>query len=114
MLKPGFWPITARSISQMSQLSVCINLLIGVQTFHSTEVHAKSIWKGQWHNINESQAMKNFHFRLLDQFRKARRDAIAAYATEMAGTRFVLDSDLEAAAIEQLTANRAVGGMEIW
>ena len=36
------------------------------------------------------------------QFRKARHDAIAAYATEMAGTRLDLDADLESAAIEHL------------
>ncbi|MEO8369965.1 MAG: hypothetical protein ABI806_12260 [Candidatus Solibacter sp.] len=34
--------------------------------------------------------------------RNARRDAISAYATEMAGTRLDLDSDFEAAAIEHL------------
>jgi hypothetical protein len=39
---------------------------------------------------------------LRQQFRKARQDAIAAYAAEMAGTRFDLDSDLESAAIEHL------------
>ena len=39
---------------------------------------------------------------LRQQFRKARHDAIAAYATEMAGTHLDLDADLEAAAIEHL------------
>jgi hypothetical protein len=39
---------------------------------------------------------------LRQQFRKARHDAIAAYATEMAGTRLDLDADLESAAIEHL------------
>ncbi len=39
---------------------------------------------------------------LRQQFRKARHDAIAAYATEMAGTHLDLDADLESAAIEQL------------
>lgn len=36
------------------------------------------------------------------QSRKARQDAIAAYATEMAGTRLDLDTDLESAGIEHL------------
>ena len=39
---------------------------------------------------------------LREQFRKARQDAIAAYAAEMAGTRLDLDSGLESAAIEHL------------
>jgi hypothetical protein len=39
---------------------------------------------------------------LRQQLRKARRDAIAAYAAEMAGTHLDLDSDLEAAAITHL------------
>jgi hypothetical protein len=39
---------------------------------------------------------------LRQQFRKARNDAIAAYAAEMAGTHLDLDSDLESAAIEHL------------
>jgi hypothetical protein len=39
---------------------------------------------------------------LRQQFRKARQDAIAAYALEMAGADFDLDSDLESAAIEHL------------
>jgi predicted transcriptional regulator len=39
---------------------------------------------------------------LRQQFRKARKDAIAAYAAEMAGTHLDLDSDLESAAIEHL------------
>ena len=39
---------------------------------------------------------------LRQQFRKARQNAIAAYAAEMAGTDFDLDSDLESAAIERL------------
>ena len=39
---------------------------------------------------------------LKEQNRKARRDAIAAYAAEMAGTQLDLDSDLESAAIEHL------------
>ena len=43
---------------------------------------------------------------LRQQFRKARRDAIEAYATEMAGTHLDLDSDLESAAIEHLCENR--------
>lgn len=36
------------------------------------------------------------------QMRKARHDAIAAYAAEMAGTNLDLDSDLESAGIEHL------------
>jgi hypothetical protein len=39
---------------------------------------------------------------LQQQFRKARQEAIAAYAAEMAGTNLDLDSDLESAAIEHL------------
>jgi hypothetical protein len=40
---------------------------------------------------------------LLEQSRKARRDAVAAYASEMAGTDLDLDPQLEAAGIEHLT-----------
>jgi hypothetical protein len=40
------------------------------------------------------------------QFRKARQDAIVAYATQMAGTQFDLDSDLETAAIAHLRKAR--------
>ena len=39
---------------------------------------------------------------LRQQLRKARHDAIAAYAAEMAGTDFDLDSDLESAGTEHL------------
>jgi len=39
---------------------------------------------------------------LRQQFRKTRRDAIAAYAAEMAGTSFDLDPELESASIERL------------
>ena len=39
---------------------------------------------------------------LRQQARKARHDAIASYAREMAGTRLDLDLDLESAAIEHL------------
>ncbi len=39
---------------------------------------------------------------LREQARIAMRDAIAAYAAEMAGTQLDLDSGLEAAAIEHL------------
>jgi len=42
---------------------------------------------------------------LQEQARKARHDAIAAYAAEMAGTEFDLDRDLEAAGIEYLVKN---------
>ena len=41
---------------------------------------------------------------LRQQARKARQDAIAAYAEEMAGTNFDLDPVLEAAGIEYLLA----------
>ena len=40
------------------------------------------------------------------QFRKARHDAIASYAAEMAGTRLDLDTDLEAAAREHILESR--------
>lgn len=40
------------------------------------------------------------------QPRKARHDAIAAYAAETAGTSLDLDTDLEAAGIEYLTRAR--------
>ena len=43
---------------------------------------------------------------LRQQFRKARQDAIAAYATEMAGTHLDLDADLESAGIERLVNAR--------
>ena len=39
---------------------------------------------------------------LRQQSRKARHDAILAYATEMAGTHLDLDTDLESAGIEHL------------
>jgi len=39
---------------------------------------------------------------LQQQYRKARHEAIAAYAVEMAGTRLDLDADLESAGIEHL------------
>jgi hypothetical protein len=45
---------------------------------------------------------------LRQQGRRARHDAIAAYAAEMAGTQLDLDIDLESAAIEEiLNANKA-------
>ncbi len=40
---------------------------------------------------------------LRHQLRKARHDAIAAYAAEMAGSDFDLDPELESAGIEHLT-----------
>lgn len=46
--------------------------------------------------------MKNADFNAAEQLRKARHDAIVAYATEMAGTPFDLDPNLESAGIEQL------------
>lgn len=39
---------------------------------------------------------------LREQMRRARHDAIADYAAEMAGTNFDLDSDLESAGVEHL------------
>lgn len=39
---------------------------------------------------------------LKDQARKARHDAIAEYAAELAGTKLDLDRDLESAGIEHL------------
>jgi len=39
---------------------------------------------------------------LREQFRKARQDAIAAYAAEMAGTQLDLDPEFESAAVEHL------------
>ena len=39
---------------------------------------------------------------LKQRFRKARHDAIAAYAAKMAGTPLDLDKDLESAGIEHL------------
>jgi hypothetical protein len=45
---------------------------------------------------------------LRQQSRKARHEAVAAYAAEMAGTRLDLDADLESAAIEHiLNTNKA-------
>lgn len=43
---------------------------------------------------------------LRQQSRKARHDAIAAYATETAGTHLDLDADLESAAIAHLLNTR--------
>ena len=40
------------------------------------------------------------------QFRKARHDALAAYAAEMAGTTIDLDVDLEAASVDYLLTSR--------
>ena len=39
---------------------------------------------------------------LRQQARKARHDAIASYAAEMAGTRLDIDADLESAAAEHI------------
>lgn len=47
-------------------------------------------------------AREALDFWLRQQLRKARHDAIAAYAAEMAGTRLDLDVDLEAAASEHI------------
>jgi hypothetical protein len=43
---------------------------------------------------------------LREQSRKARRGAVAAYASEMAGTDLDLDPQLEAAGIEHLTQTK--------
>jgi hypothetical protein len=43
---------------------------------------------------------------LRQQLRKARGDAIAAYAAQMAGTHLDLDADLESAGIEHLVKTR--------
>jgi len=45
---------------------------------------------------------------LKDQARKAKHDAIAAYAAEMAGTDLDLDRDLESAAIDHFRKIRRV------
>jgi len=45
---------------------------------------------------------------LRDQARKARHEAIAAYAAEMAGTDLDLDRELESAGIEHLVKRRRV------
>lgn len=41
-----------------------------------------------------------------EELRNARRDAIAAYAAQNAGTMFDLDTNLETAGIEQLGSTR--------
>lgn len=43
---------------------------------------------------------------LRQQFRKARHDAIAAFAEEMAGSNVDLDTDLESAGVEHLLTSR--------
>ena len=43
---------------------------------------------------------------LKDQTRKARHNAIAQYAAEVAGTELDLDRELESAGIEHLASNR--------
>jgi predicted transcriptional regulator len=47
-------------------------------------------------------AREAIDFRLREQWRKARHDAIATYAEETAGTTLDLDPELEAAGIEHL------------
>jgi len=47
-------------------------------------------------------AREAIDFWLRQQLRKARHDAIAAYAAEMAGTALDLDAGIEAAGIEHL------------
>jgi hypothetical protein len=46
---------------------------------------------------------------LRQQSRKARQDAIAAYATEMSGTHLDFDTDLESAGIQHLVKTRKTG-----
>jgi hypothetical protein len=46
---------------------------------------------------------------LKQQLRKARHEAIAAYAEEMAGTAYDLDPDLESAGIEYLVKTGKAG-----
>ena len=55
--------------------------------------------------------MKNIHLPLPERLRRAMHDQIAAYATEMAGTDFDLDPDLEAAGIEHLVAHTRTAPM---
>jgi hypothetical protein len=43
---------------------------------------------------------------LLEQSRRARHEAVASYATQMSGTKFDLDSDLESAGVEDLLKTR--------
>jgi hypothetical protein len=49
-----------------------------------------------------SLAREAIEFWLKDQLRKARHEAIASYAKEMAGTDLDLDRDLESAAVDHL------------
>ena len=49
-----------------------------------------------------SLAREAIDFWVRQTMKKARHEAIAAYAAEMAGTEFDLDPDLEAAGIEHL------------
>lgn len=51
-------------------------------------------------------AREAIDFWLRQPFRKARHDAIAAYAAEMAGTRFDLDTELETAGTAHLLTGR--------
>jgi hypothetical protein len=48
-------------------------------------------------------ARQAIDFWVRQQMRKARHDAIAAYASEMAGTPFDLNPELETAGIRHLT-----------
>ena len=56
----------------------------------------------QTHVPATTLAREAIEYWLNEQRRKARHDAIAAYAAEMAGSDFDLDSALEAAGIEHL------------
>ena len=62
-----------------------------------------------YEELSSAAAGANLHPSQGGQARKARRDAIADYATEMAGTHLDLDTDLESAGIEHLveTGKRA-------
>ena len=51
-------------------------------------------------------AREAIDFWLRQELRRARHDAIAAYAAEAAGTALDLDSDLETAGIEHLLTGR--------
>ena len=53
-------------------------------------------------------AREAIDFWLRQQFRKARREAITAYAAEAAGTALDLDADLEAAGVEHLISTGKV------
>ena len=63
--------------------------------------------------------MKNLHprppidFWLRQQLRKARHDAISAYASRAAGTGLDIDTDLEAAGIEHLVPTGSSAALDL-